>query len=160
MNSWLGLLTMSTLTTTCMRQALCTSTLSRLHARSQQSIRRFRISTSTSTRSAQGTLVGLRGGHSNGSNGRKSPMTLSSALGLGLTAFGIASSTTALCAEASEGVSKNEFLYPPIKAYKEDYIKVDDRHTLYYHCYGNPTGKPVLFIHGGPGGGTDPDNVR
>ena len=77
-----------------------------------------------------------------------------------MTACGIASSTALYAhAEASEGVSKNEFLYPPIKAFKEDYNKVDERHTLYYHCYGNPNGKPVLFVHGGPGGGTDPDNV-
>ena len=113
-------------------------------------------------RSAPNTFLGLRGGYSKAGNRGKILLSLSSAFGLGLTACGIASTTTALHAhaEASEGVSKNEFLYPPGKAFKEDYIKVDDRHTLYYHCYGNPNGKPVLFVHGGPGGGTDPDNVR
>jgi proline iminopeptidase len=28
-------------------------------------------------------------------------------------------------------------------------------HTLYYEQCGNPRGKPVVFIHGGPGGGCD-----
>ena len=112
-------------------------------------------------RNAPNAFLGLRGGYTKGSNRSKTLLSLSSVLGLGLTACGIASSSTTLHAhaEASEGVSKNEFLYPPIKAFKEDYIKVDERHTLYYHCYGNPNGKPVLFVHGGPGGGTDPDNV-
>jgi len=37
-----------------------------------------------------------------------------------------------------------------------EFIKVSSLHTVAYTVYGNPTGKPVLFIHGGPGGGTSP----
>ena len=37
--------------------------------------------------------------------------------------------------------------------YKKGYLKVNSVHSLYYECYGNPTGKPVLFLHGGPGAG-------
>ncbi len=37
--------------------------------------------------------------------------------------------------------------------YKKDYLEVSSIHSLYYECYGNPTGKPVLFLHGGPGAG-------
>nr|OQO18134.1 hypothetical protein B0A51_15206 [Rachicladosporium sp. CCFEE 5018] len=33
------------------------------------------------------------------------------------------------------------------------FLKVSDLHTLYYEEYGNPNGKPVVFLHGGPGGG-------
>ncbi|GAA6000381.1 hypothetical protein JCM10207_007988 [Rhodosporidiobolus poonsookiae] len=46
-------------------------------------------------------------------------------------------------------------LYPPIKPYKEEMLKVSDIHTLSVRQYGNPSGTPVLFIHGGPGGGSD-----
>lgn len=33
-------------------------------------------------------------------------------------------------------------------------------HTLYWEESGNPQGKPVVFLHGGPGGGTSPDFRR
>jgi len=51
-------------------------------------------------------------------------------------------------------------LYPPIKPYATHSVAVDDRHTLYVEESGNPKGLPVIFIHGGPGAGCDPDNRR
>lgn len=48
-------------------------------------------------------------------------------------------------------------LHPLSKQIDSGYVKVDDIHTIYYHVYGNPHGKPVLFVHGGPGGGTSPE---
>jgi len=57
--------------------------------------------------------------------------------------------------EAAEKDSfANTAMFPPIAPYEEGFLKVDSRHTIYYHCYGNKAGKPVLFVHGGPGGGT------
>lgn len=47
-------------------------------------------------------------------------------------------------------------LYPPIEPYTTGYLKVSDLHTLYYEEVGNPNGKPLVFLHGGPGGGIDP----
>ncbi len=44
-------------------------------------------------------------------------------------------------------------VYKPIKAYKKGYLDVGDKHTIYYELSGNPKGKPVLFVHGGPGAG-------
>lgn len=44
-------------------------------------------------------------------------------------------------------------LYPKRKPYRKGYFPVSDGHELYYALYGNPTGTPVLFVHGGPGGG-------
>jgi proline iminopeptidase len=44
-------------------------------------------------------------------------------------------------------------LYPEIEPYQTGSLKVDDRHTLYYEQCGNPDGKPVVMLHGGPGGG-------
>lgn len=51
---------------------------------------------------------------------------------------------------------KDTALYPPIKAYDKFMLKVSDIHSIAVSQYGNPKGKPVLFVHGGPGGGTDP----
>ncbi len=45
--------------------------------------------------------------------------------------------------------------YPPIKPYDTGTLRVSAEHELYYEQSGNPRGKPVVFLHGGPGGGTD-----
>jgi proline iminopeptidase len=47
-------------------------------------------------------------------------------------------------------------LYPPIKAYHRGRLRVSALHELYFEESGNPRGKPVVFLHGGPGGGTSP----
>ncbi len=46
-------------------------------------------------------------------------------------------------------------LYPEIDPYNEEMIKVSDLHTVHFEECGNPKGKPILFLHGGPGGGID-----
>ena len=51
-------------------------------------------------------------------------------------------------------------LYPDIKPYAEHYLEVDSIHTLYIEEYGSTNGIPILFLHGGPGGGTEPFNRR
>lgn len=54
---------------------------------------------------------------------------------------------------------KNRFnLFPKIEPYEKGYLKVSDLHTIYYEEVGNPKGKPILFLHGGPGAGLDPMN--
>ena len=45
--------------------------------------------------------------------------------------------------------------YPPINPYNTGFLKVSPIHEIYYEESGNPKGKPVVFLHGGPGGGTD-----
>lgn len=47
-------------------------------------------------------------------------------------------------------------LFPEIEPYKKGELKVSSIHTIYYEEVGNPKGKPILFIHGGPGAGLDP----
>jgi proline iminopeptidase len=47
-------------------------------------------------------------------------------------------------------------LYPPIAPYHSATLAVSTLHTVYYEQAGNPQGKPVIFLHGGPGGGIDP----
>ncbi|MGC1309478.1 MAG: prolyl aminopeptidase [Phormidesmis sp.] len=44
-------------------------------------------------------------------------------------------------------------LYPPVDPYRQGRLPVSSLHTLYYEEAGNPDGKPVVFLHGGPGGG-------
>ena len=45
--------------------------------------------------------------------------------------------------------------YPPIRPYDSGHLRVSPVHEIYYEQSGNPNGKPVVFLHGGPGGGTD-----
>lgn len=44
-------------------------------------------------------------------------------------------------------------LYPEIEPYASGMLAVSDLHTLYFEQCGNPHGKPVVFLHGGPGAG-------
>ncbi|HVG39903.1 MAG TPA: prolyl aminopeptidase [Pyrinomonadaceae bacterium] len=46
--------------------------------------------------------------------------------------------------------------YPPLEPYDQGFLEVSPVHNLYYEQSGNPAGKPVVFLHGGPGGGTIP----
>ncbi|MFC9995970.1 prolyl aminopeptidase [Nocardia sp. NPDC127526] len=47
-------------------------------------------------------------------------------------------------------------LYPPIEPYEQGLLDVGDGQQIYWEVSGNPAGKPVVFLHGGPGGGTAP----
>ncbi|MDA0372238.1 MAG: prolyl aminopeptidase [Planctomycetota bacterium] len=47
-------------------------------------------------------------------------------------------------------------LYPPIEPYESGYLDVGSGHSIYWEQSGNPNGKPAVFLHGGPGGGSDP----
>jgi proline iminopeptidase len=53
-----------------------------------------------------------------------------------------------------------KILYPPIEPYDTGRLRVSSIHDLYYEQCGNPSGKPVVFLHGGPGGGVSPDYRR
>jgi proline iminopeptidase len=52
------------------------------------------------------------------------------------------------------------WLYPEIEPYTSGRLQVSAVHDLYYEECGNPDGKPVIFVHGGPGGGTGPQDRR
>jgi proline iminopeptidase len=49
-------------------------------------------------------------------------------------------------------------LFADIRPYKTGFFDTGDGHKIYYEQTGNPDGIPVLFIHGGPGAGTDPSH--
>ncbi len=57
-------------------------------------------------------------------------------------------------------MSERRTFYPPIEPFDQGSLAVDSIHTIYYEQSGNPKGKPVVFVHGGPGGGTDPRQRR
>ena len=46
--------------------------------------------------------------------------------------------------------------YPEISPYRVSRLRVSDVHELYFEECGNPRGKPVVLLHGGPGGGATP----
>ena len=47
-------------------------------------------------------------------------------------------------------------MYPSIEPYKHGYLDSGDGHQIYWELCGNPQGKPVVFLHGGPGAGCSP----
>jgi proline iminopeptidase len=46
-------------------------------------------------------------------------------------------------------------LYPALEPYNCGFLPADGEHRIYYEQSGNPSGKPAVFVHGGPGGGGD-----
>lgn len=51
-------------------------------------------------------------------------------------------------------------LYPVIEPYQRGMLDVGDGHRIAWEVSGNPAGRPVVFLHGGPGGGTEPAHRR
>ncbi|MGH1395162.1 MAG: prolyl aminopeptidase [Trichormus sp.] len=47
-------------------------------------------------------------------------------------------------------------LYPLIEPYQEGKLQVSELHTIHFEESGNPQGKPIVLLHGGPGGGCPP----
>ncbi|MEC5215975.1 proline iminopeptidase [Actimicrobium sp. GrIS 1.19] len=56
--------------------------------------------------------------------------------------------------------STEAVLFPPIEPFRTGRLAVDAVHELYWEECGNPDGLPVLFLHGGPGGGIGPMHRR
>ena len=55
---------------------------------------------------------------------------------------------------------KDTHLYPEISPFKKALLKVSDHHKIAFYLFGNSQGKPVLFVHGGPGAGTTYHDAR
>lgn len=53
-----------------------------------------------------------------------------------------------------------EQLFPPIEPYESGRLALDGRHVMYWEQSGNPSGLPVVFLHGGPGAGATPAHRR
>ena len=59
------------------------------------------------------------------------------------------------CQGAKNPVNETK-LWPPIEPFQSGYLKVSEIHEIYYELSGNSEGKPVFFLHGGPGGSSSP----
>lgn len=51
-------------------------------------------------------------------------------------------------------------LFPEIKPYQRYDLPVDEHHTIYVEESGEPSGIPILFVHGGPGSGCSKHDRR
>ena len=51
-------------------------------------------------------------------------------------------------------------LYPPLEPYCTGHLQVSPLHEIYFEECGNPSGKPAVFVHGGPGAGADARSRR
>jgi proline iminopeptidase len=56
--------------------------------------------------------------------------------------------------------NRTDPLFPPVEPYANGWLAVDRLHTLHWETCGNPGGTPVVFLHGGPGGGCLPHHRR
>lgn len=65
-------------------------------------------------------------------------------------------SAAPLCADDKAPSEKLREAYPHVEPFKTGHLKVSDLHEIYYELCGNPDGKPVMILHGGPGGGCWP----
>ncbi|MCL1941806.1 MAG: alpha/beta fold hydrolase [Synergistaceae bacterium] len=54
----------------------------------------------------------------------------------------------------------DKFLFPEIEPFNSGFLKVSDIHSVYFEEAGNPNGRPVIYLHGGPGGGISPGYRR
>jgi proline iminopeptidase len=50
--------------------------------------------------------------------------------------------------------------YPAIEPYDSGLLDVGDGQQIYYEVSGNPDGKPAVYLHGGPGAGSNPEQRR
>lgn len=61
---------------------------------------------------------------------------------------------------ASDKKTASQYLYPPIDPFDQRMLDVGDGHRIYVEQCGNPKGRPVVVLHGGPGGGCSPTMRR
>ena len=57
-------------------------------------------------------------------------------------------------------VAARRTLYPDVEPFDSGFLQVSPLHRVYFEQCGNPDGKPVLFVHGGPGAGCNAKSRR
>jgi proline iminopeptidase len=60
----------------------------------------------------------------------------------------------------TRALSREEFLYPTVSPLRSGRLPLDALHTMHWEESGSALGVPVVFLHGGPGGGSSPDHRR
>jgi len=51
-------------------------------------------------------------------------------------------------------------MFPNIEPFEQGMLDVGDSQRIYWECSGNPNGRPVVYLHGGPGSGCSPQARR
>jgi proline iminopeptidase len=49
-------------------------------------------------------------------------------------------------------------MFPNVEPYERGLLAVGDSQEIYWECSGNPNGRPIVYLHGGPGSGCSPRN--
>jgi proline iminopeptidase len=62
--------------------------------------------------------------------------------------------------ESPGALRQEDILYPAIEPYREDWLEVGGSHRIRFEESGNPRGIPVVYLHGGPGSGCNPNQRR
>lgn len=62
---------------------------------------------------------------------------------------------SAAAAVSTHAKAPRRTLYPAIEPFRHGFLRVSEVHEIYYEECGNPAGKPAVFLHGGPGAGSD-----
>ncbi len=62
--------------------------------------------------------------------------------------------------DATRRTGGDSALYPDIDPYATGWLRLDALHTMYWETCGNAQGTPLVFLHGGPGGGCLPHHRR
>ena len=62
--------------------------------------------------------------------------------------------------DSARSHSPDASLYPECVPRASGMLALDRRHAMYWEECGNPNGVPLLFLHGGPGGGSLPHHRR
>ena len=62
--------------------------------------------------------------------------------------------------DASRRTGPDAALFPEIEPYASGRLALDAVHTMHWESSGNPSGVPIVFLHGGPGGGCLPHHRR
>ncbi|KAA1073501.1 hypothetical protein PGT21_013922 [Puccinia graminis f. sp. tritici] len=62
--------------------------------------------------------------------------------------------------KTTDNIMTTSTLFGPVEPFASEHLQVSDLHSLYLEQSGNPEGNPIVFIHGGPGGGCSPEDRR
>jgi proline iminopeptidase len=62
--------------------------------------------------------------------------------------------------DAANPAVADELLFPDIEPYASGHLGLSARHSMHWEVCGNPDGVPLVFLHGGPGGGSLPHHRR
>lgn len=79
---------------------------------------------------------------------------------LNLALFAVIAIGYASSKKLQKSPTVENYLFPKLTPYEENYLQVSQIHRIWYAQYGNPQGEPVVLLHGGPGAGSGDNDMR